>query len=59
MFFSTLRSISSKGEEVYASGDTVKIDSRPIIYGKALYFIKKSNVKELGSVIYVKLPEEV
>lgn len=40
-------------------GDTVKIDTRPVLYGQAKYFIKKEKANEVGSIIFTKLPEEV
>lgn len=44
---------------VLFAGDIVKLDTRPVAYGRVLYFIQKGKVNEPGSVNYVKLPEEV
>ena len=41
------------------SGDKVKLDTRPVAYGKAMYFIKKAKPTELDEIIYCRLPEEV
>lgn len=37
----------------------MKIDTRPVAYGKVMYFIQKRKVNEPGTVIFSKLPEEI
>ena len=39
--------------------DVVKIETRPVAYGKINYFVKKGKHNEVGTVNYCKLPEEV
>lgn len=58
-FYAQIVMITSSGKVVYTSGDTVKIDTRPVLYGQAKYFIKKEKANEVGSIIFTKLPEEV
>ena len=43
----------------FVLGDIVKLDTRPVAFGKTRYFIKKGKATEVGSIIYCQLPEEV
>lgn len=40
-------------------GDIVKLDTRPVAYGKVMYFIQKGKVNEPATVIFSKLPIEI
>ena len=45
--------------QVYKANDVVKLDTKPIIYGKVLHFIKVSKKNDVDKVVVQRQPEEV
>lgn len=54
-----LRVTTSSGVQVYKANDVVKLDTKPIIYGKVLHFIKVSKKNDVDKVVVQRQPEEV
>ncbi|KAK2571643.1 Structural maintenance of chromosomes flexible hinge domain-containing protein 1 [Acropora cervicornis] len=54
-----LRVTTSSGVQVYKAGDVVKLDTKPIIYGKVLHFVKVSKKSDVDKVVVQRQPEEV
>ena len=54
-----LRVTTSSGVQVYKAGDVVKLDTKPIIYGKVLHFVKVSKKNDVDKVVVQRQPEEV
>ena len=54
-----LRVTTSSGVQVYKAGDVVKLDTKPIIYGKVLHFVKVSKKNDVDKVAVQRQPEEV
>lgn len=44
---------------MYKVGDVVKLDTKPIIYGKVLHFVKVSKKNDVDKVVVQRQPEEV
>ena len=59
IYYASLKVIHAGGVDVYTAGDSVKLDTRPLMYGKVMYFIKKGNPNELDEVYFCRLPEQV
>ena len=57
--YDLLRVITSNGEQVYRAGDTVKLETRPVIFGKVLYFQKVGKKNDVDKVVVLRQPEEV
>jgi len=51
--------ITSSGDQVYSQGDIVKLDTKPTIYGRVLYFIQTSKSNDMDKVVVIREPEEV
>ena len=45
--------------QVYKTGDVVKLDTKPIIYGKVKYFVKVSKKNDVDKVVVQRQPDEV
>lgn len=56
---SVLRVTTSSGVQVYKVNDIVKLDTKPIIYGKVLHFVKVAKTNEVDKVVVERQPEEV
>lgn len=56
---SVLRVTTSSGVQVYKVGDIVKLDTKPIIYGKVMHFVKVSKKNDVDKVVVQRQPEEV
>ena len=59
VLFGVLRVILSSGEQVYRTGDTIKLDTRPVIFGKVLHFLKVDKKNDVDKVVVLRQPEEV
>ena len=59
MAHSVLRVTTSSGVQVYKVNDIVKLDTKPIIYGKVLHFVKVAKTNEVDKVVVERQPEEV
>ena len=56
---SVLRVTTSSGVQVYKVGDVVKLDTKPIIYGKVMHFVKVSKKNDVDKVVVQRQPDEV
>lgn len=54
-----LRVTTSSGVQVYKVNDIVKLDTKPIIYGKVLHFVKVAKKNDADKVVVERQPEEV
>lgn len=54
-----LRVTTSSGVQVYKVNDVVKLDTKPIIYGKVMHFVKVSKKNDVDKVVVQRQPEEV
>ena len=54
-----LKVTTSSGVQVYKVNDVVKLDTKPIIYGKVLHFVKVSKKNDVDKVVVQRQPEEV
>lgn len=59
MLHSVLRVTTSSGVQVYKVCDIVKLDTKPIIYGKVMHFVKVSKKNDVDKVVVQRQPEEV
>ena len=59
MLHSVLRVTTSSGVQVYKAHDIVKLDTKPIIYGKVMHFVKVSKKNDVDKVVVQRQPEEV
>ena len=57
--YGVLRVTTSSGVQVYKTGDVVKLDTKPIIYGKVKYFVKVSKKNDVDKVVVQRQPDEV
>ena len=57
--YGVLRVTTSSGVQVYKTGDVVKLDTKPIIYGKVKYFVKVSKKNDVDKVVVHRQPDEV
>lgn len=56
---SVLRVTTSSGVQVYKVNDVVKLDTKPIIYGRVMHFVKVSKKNDVDKVVVQRQPDEV
>lgn len=56
---SVLRVTTSSGVQVYKVNDIVKLDTKPIIYGRVMHFVKVSKKNDVDKVVVQRQPDEV
>ena len=57
--FSVLKLTSSGKEKTYREGDIVKLDTKPVIFGKVVHFVKAGKRGEIDKVVVLRQPAEV
>lgn len=59
MYYKSFCLIASDGEKYFNQGDIVKLDTKPIIFGRVLYFVQASKKNDFDKVVVVRQPDEV
>jgi hypothetical protein len=59
VFYKSIRVITSTGEQSFSQGDIVKLDTKPIIYGRVLYFVQANKKNDFDKVVVMRQPDEV